>query len=518
MVARVANATAPRVAVTTAAQSAARDRRAMDDGVPSRALMRSAGQAAAAEIARRYAGRLSRGVTVFVGPGHNGGDGWVVAASLAASGVRVHVVESGPPRAADTAAERERALPLVVPTPPSGAERLVIDAVLGTGARETAEGDVADAIRAIRAAKRAGATVVSLDLPSGLVADDGSGALTVEADCTLTFGTAKRGLLLRRDLAGTVVVLDIGLGTAAQLGDDAAGLVDAAWVRAVLPRMTANAHKGTRGKLAIVGGAAGMAGAVVLGARAALASGAGMVKVVTEPSVLDAVVGAVPAALSAPWPADDSDAAAALRDWADAVVVGPGLGAANARAITERVAKATPVPLVIDADALNAFAGDLPALAAVARERAVLTPHAGEAARLLGRSAQEITARCFDVAQELADVTDTVVLLKGVPTVVCAPGGAPFVVARGTPSLATAGSGDVLAGIIATLLAQGVGAVEAAAAAAWAHGVAAERAGDQVPLRGVTLEDVLVALPTVWDLDVAASLPPVLAELPAVPA
>jgi NAD(P)H-hydrate epimerase len=515
--ARVVATERPRVAVTTAAEAAAIDQQAMHEGVPSRALMRAAGLAAAAELCRRYPGRLSRGVAVFAGAGNNGGDAWVVAAALGAAGVRVRVTEVGEPRTDDAAAERLRAMPFVLVGRPTGAERLVVDGLLGTGARRVLDGPIAAACDEIAALRANGAVVVALDLPSGLDADAGTADRAVTADLTLAFGTLKRGTLLRRDLAGGIAVLDIGLGLSGR--DEARpALVDAPWVRHVLPSIAPAAHKGTRGKVVIVGGARGMTGAAVLAARAALASGAGMVKVLADAEAQAPLAAGVPAALTGAWPATTEAAKAAIEGWAHAAVVGPGLGPKDTRALVARIAHAFGGPMVLDADALTAFAGALSALEDIARGRAVLTPHVGEAARLLATTVDDVRARPFAVAQGLADATGAVVLLKGVPTIVAAPDAAPLLVARGTPALATGGSGDVLAGVLGTLLAQGMSLQPAAAAAAWVHGVAAERAGQAMPVRGVTLEDVLVALPSVWDVDDAAALPPVLAELPAIPA
>ena len=513
--ARVVASARPRVSVTTAGESAAADAAAIQAGVPSRALMRAAGLAAAAELSRRHAGRLSRGVAVFAGPGNNGGDAWVLAGALGAAGVRVRVTEVGEPRTPDAIAERVRAMPFVLVGRPTGAERLVVDGLLGTGARPVTDGPLAAAIDDISALRTHGALVVALDLPSGVNADTGEVAHAVAADLTCAFGTAKRGLLLRRDLTGALAVLDIGLGLDARR-DDWAALVDAPWVRGVLPPITPAAHKGTRGKLVIVGGAAGMSGAAVLAARAALSSGAGMVRVLGDATAVAPLAAGVPAALTGPWPTSEAEVLAAIEGWAHAAVIGPGLGAAHARAMVERIAGAWSGPLVLDADAVTTFAGQLGALEHLVRGRAVLTPHLGEAARLLNTSIADVQARPFAVAQGLADATGAVVLLKGVPTIVAAPDAAPLVVARGTPALATGGAGDVLAGIIGTLLAQQVPLHAAAAAGAWVHGVAAERAGQAMPLRGVSLEDVLVALPSVWDVDEPAPLPPVLADLPAV--
>lgn len=513
-VARVAPAARTRVQVTTAAERAAADAAAIAAGIPSRALMRAAAVGSVAEIGRRYPGRLTRGVAVFAGSGNNGGDAWVVAGLLGAAGVRVRVAEVAEPRTPEAIAERDRALPFVTVGAPSGAERLVIDGLLGVGGRPIDDGPLAEAVERIAELRARGATVVSLDIPSGCAADDGRAERAVAADCTVAFGSVPRGVLLRRDLAGAIAVLDIGLGVDGAR-EGAAGLVDAAWVRRGLPFIPADAHKGTRGKLAVVGGAPGMAGAAVLAARAALASGIGLVQAVVGPECLPLMAAGAAAALARAWPAPGATDA---YDAADAVVIGPGLGRDAARALVEQAAEATRAPLLLDADALNAFAGDLAGLGRLAAGRAVLTPHAVELARLLDVPATVVAADRFTHAQALADATGAVVLAKGVPTIVAAPGDAPLVVPRGTPALATGGSGDVLAGIVGTLLAQGMRPVEAAAAAAWIHGVAAERAGADRGVRGTTLDDVLVALPTVWDVDEPAPVPPVLAELPAVPA
>jgi NAD(P)H-hydrate epimerase len=520
---RVAGLERPRLAITTAAESAARDRDAITNGgIPSRALMRVAGQHAAAQIAQRFAGRLSRGVAIFAGPGNNGGDAWVVAAALAAAGVSIRIHEAEPARTADAVAEKARAVPVCGTVAPTGGERLVIDGVLGSGAVGAPRGAVADAIARMRAARADGATVVALDLPSGL--DATTGAATddnvVIADATLCFGTLKRGLLRRRDLAGTIAVLDIGLGASAQLPDGAALLVDEPWVRALLPAIGADAHKGSRGRVVILGGASGMVGATVLASRAALASGAGLVKVLCAPESVGPLAQAVPSVLTGTLTSDRDALASAIDTWnADAILVGPGMGTAGARQIVESIAAISHAPVILDADALNALADDAAALRALFGPRALLTPHYAEAARLLGVTTAEVAAEPYAAASQLASVSGATVLLKGVPTIITGGDDATLVVPRGTPALATGGSGDVLGGIIAAVQGQGQFAEwdTAAAIGAWAHGVAAERAGMGQRIRGLTLEDVLVALPTVWNTADAAPLAPVLAELPRIP-
>lgn len=501
--------------MVTAAQAADRDAHAIAAGVPSRALMQAAGQAAAAEVQRHAGARLQHGVELYAGGGNNGGDAWVVAAMLAAAGYAVRVHEVEVPRTADAQAEKaEASLALQGAAPPRGRPGVVIDGLLGTGAQGAPRGVIAQACADIDAARRDGAYVVALDVPSGLNASTGAHEGAPRADLTITFGSVKRGHLLARDWCGTIVAVDIGLGAHADLGDGAPGLVDAAWARAVVPRLSADAHKGVRRKVAIVGGGHGMAGAVLLAARGALRSGVGLVKVVVDAGNVELVQRALPEALAAEWPTSDAEADG-ITQWADAMLIGPGLGRGEgARSLVERLLHAGTVPVVLDADALNAFEGDAPALATLlGGRRALLTPHPLEFARLFGGSARDASAQRFDLAGELARLTHATVLLKGVPTVIAAPDGRSVVSASGTPVLGQGGSGDLLGGIAVTLLAQIGDALQAGAAAAWVHGRAAELAAPHGEIRGVTLDDVLVALREAWQFGEAPRAPRVLAEL-----
>jgi NAD(P)H-hydrate epimerase len=499
------------VHVVTTAQAAARDRAAIASGVPSRALMQRAGAAAAAEIVRQFGDRVSRGVAVFAGPGNNGGDAWVVAGALAAVGVRVRVVEVGDPKSDDARAERESARPLIDAGAPSGGEELVVDGILGTGSRGTPRGVIADAIQRIAQLRSAGAQVAALDVPSGLDASTGEGDVTVTADLTITFGAMKRGLLVRREQCGRIVVVDIGLGVHASQDDGAATLVDRRFVRDRVPAIAANAHKGTRKRVAIVGGAQGMAGATILAARAAIRSGVGMARVIVDPASISAVQASVAEALVRPWPTSDDEIRDSICDWAHAVVIGPGLG----RGRIERILRLWRGPVIIDADALTAFEGEAHALGALLGGRkALITPHAVEFSRLSGLSPDDVLRAPFDVGRDLAKTIGCVVLLKGVPTVVTAPDGRSLVSATGTPALATGGSGDLLSGIAGTLVAQMDDTLDAAACAAWVHGRAAEIA-DHGGARGTTLADVTDALGR-WNEPVTPVRPPVLTELPAI--
>jgi hydroxyethylthiazole kinase-like uncharacterized protein yjeF len=311
-------------------------------------------------------------------------------------------------------------------------------------------------------------------------------------------------------------VCDIGLEPI-MASDALPRLVDAHWVRAHVPRIRADAHKGTRAKLVILGGQIGMAGAPMLAARAAIRSGIGMVRLVVARENLPVVQAAVPEAPAHAWPETTSDVESTITGWADAVVIGPGLGASyGSRALVERVLREYRGPVVLDADALNVFAGEAEQLGTLIGDRAaLLTPHPAEFARLLGVHINDVLARRFGIGIELAQRTRAAVLLKGVPTIVSDASGERLVSCAGTPVLAAGGSGDLLSGIAGTLLAQIGDARIAGACAAWVHGRAAELAGHG-QVRGVTLADLDLALRRVWSEPLRALEPPVLAELPAV--
>jgi ADP-dependent NAD(P)H-hydrate dehydratase / NAD(P)H-hydrate epimerase len=517
------------IPVVTSAESAARDAAAIGDGIPSRALMQRAGAAAAGEITLRYRDRLDAGVLVLAGPGNNGGDAWVVAAALASAGARVRVVEPIASKTSDAQAERAVALRILdakcVETGALSAaidrgEGLVVDGLLGTGSSGAPRGDIAAAIEAVNAMRERGAVVVALDVPSGLDASTGEKAgVAIIADLTVTFATIKRGHLIDRDACGTIVVLDIGIGANVPLEENMPRLVDERWVASQIPAMAANAHKGTRKKIAIVGGARGMAGAPMLAARAALRSGAGMVKLVVAPDSVPVIQEAEPHALAAEWPGDDAAVDEQIVKWADAVVIGPGLGRTDkSRALLERVLRRWVGPTLLDADAITLFEGRSGDLAsALGHRAALLTPHPVEFARLAGSSADRVLSARFEVGREMASALSAVVLLKGVPTVITSSDGRCMVSASGTPALATGGSGDVLSGVAGTLLAQLSDPLVAGAAAAWVHGRAAERvpSSNRGDARGITLDDVIGELRDAWTFDARPSRYPVLAELPA---
>ena len=505
------------VRVVTAKESAERDRAAMDRGVASQVLMDRAGTGAAGEILRRYPEQLRAGATVFTGPGNNGGDGWVVAGRLAQDGVRVTVVEVVPAKSPDAVTWKKATIDSVVisASMPNDAG-VVIDALLGTGSEGDPRGRIADEIAGINRMRANGARVAALDLPSGLDATTGKHSTCVVADVTLSFGGVKRGSLLARDCCGEIVVVDIGLDdNAVSAQDRLPVLVDGQWVRSHIPPIRYDAHKGTRKHLAIVGGGPGMPGAVVLATRAALRSGIGLVRALVAPGSVGAVLEAAPSALISEWPANQKDIAAEISRWADAIVIGPGLGRSQeTRELVEKILGDSKLPALLDADALNVFEGDTDSLKRLLTGRtALITPHVAEFARLTGIDVEKVLANRFDVGIELANAIGATVLLKGSPTVIFTPAGERFVVARGTAALGTGGSGDILSGIAGTLLAQVAEATVPPSAAAWFHGRAAELCEY---VRGTTLDDVLYALPRAWNELEPAPIPPVLARIPAV--
>jgi hydroxyethylthiazole kinase-like uncharacterized protein yjeF len=322
---------------------------------------------------------------------------------------------------------------------------------------------------------------------------------------------------LRRDEAGAIHVLDIGLAHHAELTDGAPALVDADWVRRAIPPIPSDAHKGVRRRLAIVGGGDGMAGAPMLAARGAMRSGIGMVQLLVNPNNVPVVQAALPETMAARWPVTAEDQERVL-GWAHVLLIGPGLGrTAMTRALVERLLVAWRGPVLLDADALNVFEGEPRTLGSLLGARpAIVTPHPVEAGRLMRLPVATVLERRFEIGAELAKTIGATVVLKGPPTVISTPDGRVAVSAAGAPTLGTAGSGDVLSGIAATLLGQTNDPFAAGTSAAWIHGRAGEHAASTGSVRGSSLGDVITALRDVWAIDDAALESPLIGSLPAV--
>lgn len=466
------------------------DRRTIEAGTPVDVLMDRAGRAVAWEVRRVCGGVYGRRAVIVCGKGNNGGDGLVTAGALRAWGMRVevHSLEDGIDRDQFT---RDLARADVV-----------VDAMFGTGFRGALAGDAKWVTETIGAGS---APVVAVDIPSGV--DGLTGAIdgpSIRADRTVTFAAHKPGLVFEpgRTHAGETTVADIGI----DVGPVRAGLTEEQDVAELLPPRKPSTHKWEVGAVMVVGGATGMTGAPMFVSHAAMRAGAGIVwcgvpgdEAAAASSGSEVITFALPATPEGAF--DVRGVAGLLRDLNrfGALVIGPGLGG-NERtqaAVNQLVADA-PIPVVLDADGLNALRGDLSSLRVrhtMLHTPTVLTPHDGEYTRLVGEPPG--TDR-IHAARRLADAADTVVLLKGSATVIAEPGAAGGRVAvntTGGPWLATAGTGDVLSGIVGALLARGMGPFEAAAAGAWVHGRAADRAGHTGMIAGDLIAAIPAALP-----------------------
>jgi NAD(P)H-hydrate epimerase len=490
------------------------DRHAIDDlGVPGELLMENAGAAVTrAVLAARPPGGS---VVVVCGGGNNGGDGWVVARRLHGLGVPVRVATVGDPGKlrGDAAANRERALAAGVAVAPVDeglpAADLVVDAIFGTGLSRDVEGGAARAIGAIQAASET-AVVVAVDLPSGICADTGRVlGVAVEADVTVTLGAPKLGLALEpgRSLAGEVVVARIGIPAEAPGVAADAVLWTAAAAGLCLPERPEGGHKGRFGHVLVVAGSEGKTGAAALAAEGAARAGAGLVTVACPAGLNDILEVKCTEAMTVPVAdtperAFASGAAArivALAAERDVVALGPGVGTGEETVkCVQAVVEATDRPLVLDADGLNCLAGQPERLRA-RRGATILTPHPGEAARWLDVGPGEVNADRVGAARRLADATGAVVLLKGAGTVVAAPDGATIVNPTGGPTLGTGGTGDVLTGLCAGLLAQGLGVADAAALAAFVHGAAGDRLAATRGESGVLAGEIAREIPATLD-------------------
>ncbi|MDJ0851873.1 MAG: NAD(P)H-hydrate dehydratase [Myxococcota bacterium] len=476
--------------LVTAEAMRALDRHTIEGlGVPGDVLMESAGRAAVAEVLAE----LPPGTEVLVvcGAGNNGGDGFVVARHLRLLGVPVRVALLAEPQQlrGDAAANHARALAVGVPmegarwrAPRRG---VIVDALFGTGLSRNVEKAAAASVKRIAAARAPEVRVVALDLPSGIGSETGQvlGA-AVKADVTVTFGLPKLGLALEpgRSLAGRVVVARIGIVDQAPGAEVSAWLWTRAEAGGRLPERPAAGHKGTFGHVLVVAGSEGKTGAAALAAESAGRVGAGLVTVACPAGLNDILEVKCTEAMTVPvadtseraFAASAEEALVALAAERSAVGLGPGIGrSAETAKLVRALAPRIGCPLALDADALHAFADDPSALRARPAPT-VLTPHPGEAAALLGGRPAELNRDRPGAARRLAALTGCVVLLKGAATVVADPGGDIAVNPTGGPALGSGGTGDVLLGMVAGLLAQKQGAAEAAALAAFWHGLAAD--------------------------------------------
>lgn len=467
----------------TAEESAASDRYTMDVlGVPSPVLMERAALCASHEIVA-LRGRSEIPVMVMVGPGNNGGDGLAIARQLHGWGVAVEVFVVTPKRNAEAEAQvalcRTHGVPVAVglPTTPPG-RRIVVDALLGTGARGAPRGEIA---HALAWSTRVAGPRVAVDVPSGVDATTGAVSPDAfEADLTITFARSKPGLHVTpgRHRAGLVVVAEIDVRAAPEIRASH-GLIDPCWVHERVRRLPAGRHKNERGHVGVFGGSAKTPGAAILTGTGALRGGAGLVTLATR----DAEIRALVVAHRPELMVDPLEDLATPAPRADVLVVGPGLTDPASHAGLGDLWRHDPRPALWDASALDHVPlGDPPA------GPRILTPHPGEAARMLARldatggwTSGAVQADRLAAARRLADESRAIVVLKGEGTVIAEPAGRVAIAVAGGPALATAGSGDGLSGLGGAMLARGLPSFDAACVAVHVHGVAGELAAARFP-------------------------------------
>lgn len=478
-------------------------------GIPGYELMKRAGEAVAREVLERF---QPDSVGILAGKGNNGGDGFVAARALREAGVWVEIFTLFDPREAKgDAAHAVADLPegtLVWPLESAEglAERLeafdvVIDAMLGTGLSGPARGLAAEVIGEVN---RAAVNVLAVDVPSGLMESEAPGAEEapcVRAQVTVTIGLPKVALVLGPSSwkAGIVSVAEIGFPR--DLLEDAAievTLLTEDAMSAALPRRDPAGHKGTFGRVGILGGSEGMTGAAVLAARAAVRSGAGLIYACYPKALGATFEAALIEPVKRPLPGREAWFTEAMIKAGlkavgdcDAVALGPGIGQrATTAAFMGAMVEKIEAPLVIDADGLNLLAKNRRALKK-RKGATVLTPHPAEAARLLGTTTEDVQGRRLDACMELARELNATILLKGAKTIITAPDGRRYVNPTGNSGLAKGGSGDVLTGLIGGLLGQGMKPTAAACLGAFVHGLAADLAAGEGSVRSITPSDVI---------------------------
>jgi hydroxyethylthiazole kinase-like uncharacterized protein yjeF len=515
--------------LVTPEEMVAADQAAIESGTSVEVLMERAGRAVARTAIRMLGGRYGKKVVVVCGKGNNGGDGYAAARVLRREGVSVRCMSVVDPQELRGAAlhHYERAKRLGVDVrdfTPKGLETdLVVDAILGTGSkgavdRASAIGTAVEAIWELKFGEvmvqttdgaEAGPPAVpvplilAVDVPSGLDPASGSAeGIAVPADVTLSLAADKVGVFLGPPkYVGEIETVDIGIRAEGHVF-----VLERSLVRAMLPTRKPAAHKRSAGTLAVFAGSDAMTGAAALVVRGAMRAGCGYVRVACTPKVAEVVRELCPEALvqvvtqEGHLGSDAIDIFAEALASSTAVVVGPGLGQGQAqKELVERLLSELQMPIIVDADGLNVLGT---AVDVLARGREVtITPHPGEMARLLGTDVQKVQANRLDTSRALAETTGATVLLKGYRTVICKERrgiGVTWVNPTGGPELATAGTGDVLSGVIGAFVA--AGDTEGAAAGAYVHGLAGALAGERIGQGGLVAWDVAEAIPEAMDL------------------
>ncbi len=508
--------------LASAAQMRQCDRIAIETfGIPGLMLMENAGRAVVEAMERHFGPLAGKVVAICVGPGNNGGDGLAAARLLKEQGceVQVFLLGSLPQLKGDarTNAQKLKTAKIKVNEIKGGAgltalktglkkASLVIDAIFGTGFKGTANKLAGQAIEAISSAGR---PVLSADIPSGVNGETGQvTGPAVKADATVTMGLLKTGLLFYpgRSLAGEVTVADIGFPPKA-IDEQKVNInaIDAGIVRQWLPRRPPDAHKGSCGTVLVLAGSVGMTGAARLTSLSALRSGAGLVYLGVPESLNDVMESKLTEVITKPMPETRTrtlslpalDRIKALMAKADSIVIGPGLSThPETVELVQAVIKNINIPAVLDADALNALSNNAGLL--YSQAQFVLTPHYGELSRLTGGTIAGIKADPMQAAGEFAVKYNQTTVLKGAPTVIASPSGHLWINTTGNSGMATAGSGDVLAGLIAGLMAQGLSPDKAAVLGVYLHGLAGDLAKENKTEYCMLAGDILDNLPAAY--------------------
>jgi NAD(P)H-hydrate epimerase len=486
--------------VLNAAQMREADRRTIDDiGISSLVLMENAGRQAVAAMEAVYSDLLERQVAVLCGRGSNGGDGFVVARTLIQRGIDVSVFLIG--RVAEVRGDARINLEIlgrlgltVVEVADSQAWELhfsevsdctlIVDAIFGTGLNAPVSGFIESVVTDVNAS---GIPVIAIDLPSGLSADSPEPiGPSIEAGLTVTLAAPKLPLVLppSETRAGDIVIADIGIPTEVLEAVDGPKvyLATRSAMRQLLSPRTADTHKGDYGRVLVVAGSRGKTGAAYLAAIGALRSGAGLVTIATPAGCQPILAAMAPEYMTEPL--SDTDAGLdpegvdRVIDMArDVIALGPGLGQeSGTREFIRGIVDRAGMPLVIDADGLNAFAGDPDRLTGREGRDVIITPHPGEMARLVGMTTDEVQASRIEIARNFAAAHHVFVVLKGHRTLIATPDEKVFINTTGNPGMATGGTGDVLAGMIAAWLAQLLDAEAACRLAVYLHGLAGDLA------------------------------------------
>jgi NAD(P)H-hydrate epimerase len=508
--------------LVTAARMQQIDRETIETvGIPGPTLMENAGRGIAECIVEDLLS-LSPGakVTVICGRGNNGGDGYVVARCLHEDGIPVEIFYQGPYEkfSDDARLNFDRARKLSIPMtevtdhsvlPDTLDSEIIVDAIFGTGFSGSPRGITAEMIEYINTQPQ---EVIAVDLPSGLNADNGQAeGSVVEADYTYTLALPKFGLFVSpgRELAGVISVVPIGIPDSVIEGFNLAEeLMTEEMVVDRMPVRAPDGHKGTFGKVLVLAGSLGLTGAVVLAAQSALRTGSGLVKLASPRSVIPILASCVVEATSHPLPEVAKKGVLALRALGEvraltrehnAVIVGPGIGRHHETwELVRRFLTTLEKPVIVDADGLNALEGHTAILKQIPAE-VVLTPHPGEFARLSGGSVSNDIHERIDSARQFAREHDVVLVLKGSPTVIADPEGIVYVNQTGNHGMATGGTGDVLSGMIGSLLGQGLDAVDAAICGVYMHGMAGDLAADDLTPRAMIAGDLIAYLGDVFE-------------------